>query len=222
MEVSVDVNENDIVRIHLSDTSDVDVDAYQDRKFKGIVTEISNSANNSNAAISSADQVTNFTVKIRILRESYADLLDPAQPNLSPFRPGMSATVDIKTHTEKNALTVPIIAVTTRTSEELKAKAEGKSEDEKEMDAAASQEPKASDPSEDDIKEIVFVLEDGKVKPIEVKSGIQDNTYIQILSGLKAGQEIVTGPYSAISKILKEGLEVEKTTPENLNQVKEK
>jgi HlyD family secretion protein len=134
----------------------------------------------------------------------------------------MSATVDIKTHTEKNALTVPIIAVTTRTSEELKAKAEGKSEDEKEMDAAASQEPKAGDPSEDDIKEIVFVLEDGKVKPIVVKSGVQDNTYIQILSGLKAGQEVVTGPYSAISKILKEGLEVEKTTPENLNQVKEK
>ncbi len=222
MEVSVDVNENDIVRIHLNDTSDVDVDAYQDRKFKGIVTEISNSANSSNAAMSSADQVTNFTVKIRILRESYADLLDPAQPNLSPFRPGMSATVDIKTHTEKNALTVPIIAVTTRTSEELKAKAEGKSDDEKEMNESASQEPEASNAGEEDVKEIVFVLEDGKVRPIVVKSGIQDNTYIQILSGLKAGQEVVTGPYSAISKILKEGLEVEKTTPENLNQIKEK
>jgi HlyD family secretion protein len=80
----------------------------------------------------------------------------------------------------------------------------------------------ASNAIEEEIKEIVFVLEDGKVKPIVVKSGIQDNTYIQILSGLKAGQEVVTGPYSAISKILKEGLEVEKTTPENLNQVKEK
>lgn len=170
--------------------------------------------------MSSADQVTNFTVKIRILRESYADLLNPAQPNLSPFRPGMSATVDVKTHTEKNALTVPIIAVTTRTSEELKAKAEGKSDDEKEMNE--SQEPVASNSKEEEIKEIVFVLEDGKVKPIIVKSGIQDNTYIQILSGLKAGQEVVTGPYSAISKILKEGLEVEKTTPENLNQIKEK
>ena len=103
-----------------------------------------------------------------------------------------------------------------------KAKAEGKSEDEKEMNETESQESKASNASEEEIKEIVFVLEDGKVKPIEVKSGIQDNTYIQILSGLKAGQEVVTGPYSAISKILKEGLEVEKTTPENLNQVKEK
>jgi hypothetical protein len=101
-----------------------------------------------------------------------------------------------------------------------KAKAEGKSDDEKEMNE--SQEPMASNASEEEIKEIVFVLEDGKVKPIVVKSGIQDNTYIQILSGLKAGQEVVTGPYSAISKILKEGLEVEKTTPENLNQIKEK
>jgi HlyD family secretion protein len=90
------------------------------------------------------------------------------------------------------------------------------------MNETESQESKASNASEEEIKEIVFVLEDGKVKPIEVKSGIQDNTYIQILSGLKAGQEVVTGPYSAISKILKEGLEVEKTTPENLNQVKEK
>ncbi len=225
MEVSVDVNENDIVRIHLNDTSDVDVDAYQDRSFKGIVTEISNSANNSAASISSADQVTNFTVKIRILRESYTDLLDSEHPNLSPFRPGMSATVDIRTNAEKNVLTVPIMSVTTRTPEELAVKSEGSRKDAKEAKEAPADD-KTDDTekaaADDEVNEVVFVLEDGKAKAIVVKTGIQDNNYIQILSGLKEGQEVITGPYSAISKVLKEGTEVEKTTTEKLNQRKEK
>lgn len=225
MEVRVDVNENDIVRIHLNDTSDVDVDAYADRKFKGIVTEISNSSNNSSVAVNSADQVTSFTVKIRILRESYDDLMDPEHPYLSPFRPGMSATVDIRTHSEVNVLTVPIMSVTVRTLDELKNKKEGNREDEKPVaeeegeSTAKKDDTKAS--TVDEVKEIVFVLEAGKVKPVEVKTGIQDNNYIQILSGLKEGQEVISGPYSAISKILKDGTEVEKTTTEKLNQRKE-
>ena len=226
MEVSVDVNENDIVRIHLNDTSDVDVDAYGDRKFKGIVTEISNSANNASIAANSADQVTNFTVKIRILRESYADLVDAEHPYLSPFRPGMSATVDVRTRSEVNVLTVPIMSVTTRTLKELKEKSEGKKSDEEPVNDEAPEEKsdekdKTKVAVEDEVKEIVFVFEDGKVKPVEVKTGIQDNNYIQIISGLKEGQEVVSGPYSAISKVLKEGTEVEKTSADQLSKPKE-
>ncbi len=226
MEVRVDVNENDIVRIHLNDTSDVDVDAYADRKFKGIVTEISNSSNNSSVAVNSADQVTNFTVKIRILRESYADLVDTAHPYLSPFRPGMSATVDVRTHSEVNVLTVPIMSVTVRTLKELQTKSEGNREGEAPLNDEEESKPKTEEKekttAEEEVKEIVFVLENGKVKPVEVKSGIQDNNYIQILSGLKEGQEVVSGPYSAISKVLKEGTAVEKTSADKLNQRKEK
>jgi HlyD family secretion protein len=151
--------------------------------------------------------------------------MDPEHPYLSPFRPGMSATVDIRTHSEVNVLTVPIMSVTVRTIEELKNKKEGNREDEKPVkdeegeNTAKKEETKTS--TEDEVKEIVFVLESGKVKPVEVKTGIQDNNYIQILSGLKEGQEVISGPYSAISKILKEGTEVEKTTTEKLNQRKE-
>ena len=111
MEVNVDVNENDIVRVKLGDTALIEVDAYLNRKFKGLVTQIANSANTTGV---SADQVTNFNVKIRILQSSYQDLMKSDRPNISPFRPGMSATVDIQTKNASNILTVPIQSVTTR------------------------------------------------------------------------------------------------------------
>ncbi len=186
MEVNVEVNENDIVRVTLLDTCLIEVDAYLDKKFKGIVTEISTSANTIGV---SADQITNFNVKIRILPESYQDMVDTASSIRSPFRPGMSATVDIQTETVLNALCVPIQAVTTRADTSGVVK-----EDDANIEVAASKE---------EVKEYVFLNKDGKAFMQEVKTGVQDNTYIEILSGLEEGQDVITGPYRAISKRLK-------------------
>jgi len=213
MEVSVDVNENDIVRIHLNDTTDIDVDAYGDRIFKGIVTEIANSANSSLTG-NSADQVTNFTVKIRIIRESYKDLIDTTQLHLSPFRPGMSATVDIRTKVITNVMSVPIMSVTTRTAKELKGDNSNSEEDKAKVD----EESKAT--VEDEVKEVVFVVKDGIAHAKVVTTGIQDNSFIQILSGLDKDDQIVASPYTAISKLLKEGSEVQLKTAEEINQRK--
>ena len=185
MEVQVDVNENDIVRLNLGDTADIEVDAYAKRKFQGIVTQIANSAKTTGL---SADQVTNFEVKIRILRTSYADLLDKKNPNLSPFRPGMSATVDVKTKIVKNALSVSIQSVTMR-----------------EDSAISKINEKKETSSLDKREEIVFLLDNEKAKIQKVKTGIQDTKYIEILSGLKPNQEIILGPYMAVSKELKDG-----------------
>lgn len=204
MEVSVDVNESDINRVSLNDTALIEVDAFQGKKFKGIVTEIASSANVVGA---SADQVTNFTVKVRILPESYMQLLRQGSSNPSPFRPGLSATVDIQTE-RVSALSVPIQSVTTR--EEKKKVTEepkpGSSEDED------SDEKKSTEP----VKEYVFVYANGKVKQVEVTTGIQDDTNIQILSGLKGGEEVVSRPFTAISKTLKDGMVAEKVDKEKL------
>ncbi|MBN8702292.1 MAG: efflux RND transporter periplasmic adaptor subunit [Bacteroidetes bacterium] len=210
MEVSVDVNENDIVRVSLNDTVSIEVDAYVDRKFKGIVTEIANSANTLGLT---ADQVTNFVVKIRVLSESYADLINPKFPNESPFRPGMSAGVDIQTQIERNVLSVPIQAVTTRTdstsysSKKKEAKKEEKEKEadkeQEELEVTSTKEKKQE--KSDTPFECVFVMNNGKSKLIPVKTGIQDNEYIQITAGLKEGDEVIAGPYSAVSKVLRNG-----------------
>jgi HlyD family secretion protein len=216
MEVSVDVNENDIVRVKLGDTSLIEVDAYLDKKFKGIVTEIANSANIQGMT---TDQVTNFMVKIRILSESYADLIPKDHPGQSPFRPGMSATVEIQTRKAANVLTVPIQAVATRdTSRSARNRMQG-SEDKAQSESAgtSAQESKNKSKEEEEAKkliECVFVIENGKAKIVPVKSGIQDNTFIEVISGLKDGQEVITAPYSALSKDLKEGAAV-KVVPKN-------
>ena len=178
MEVKVDVNENDIINVGLNDTAYIDVDAYLNRKFKGLVTEIANSANTTGAA---TDQVTNFEVKILILAESYADLLDTINHNKYPFRPGMSASVDIRTRTVNNQLTIPIEAVTTR----------------------------ADSLNSDVLNEVVFIYKDKKVIERKVKTGIQNNQYIVILSGIDKEDEIVVSPYSVISKKLKNGAAVD-------------
>lgn len=205
MEVSVDVNENDIVRVHLNDTAIIEVDAYLEREFKGIVTEIANSANTNGMSV---DQVTNFTVKIRILQESYEDLI--TGQNTSPFRPGMSATVDIQTKTAKNVISVPIQAVTTRSDTTIAKEDEETGEvsgivvkDEKEERTKVKQE-------EVKPQECVFIYADGVSRLVKVKTGVQDNNYIQIISGLKEGDEVITGPYGAVSKMLKDGSEVTK------------
>ena len=185
MEVLVQVNENDIVRVNLNDTATIEVDAYRNKKFKGIVTQIANSAITSGT---SADQVTNFEVKVFILPESYRDLKATTQ---YVFRPGMSASVSIATDTRLDALCVPIQCVTTRT--DIKAGKDSTSADSTATVAGANV---------NEIKEYVFVLRENKVKVVNVTTGIQDYSHIEILEGLTEDDEVVTGPYSAISKTL--------------------
>jgi len=199
LDVNVDVNENDINRIEMGDSSNIDVDAFADKKFAGAVSEIGSSAN---VVGTNADQVTNFTVKVRINPESYMNLLKKTAANPSPFRPGLTATVDIRTNDVKG-LSVPIQAVTTR--EEKKNTGKPKTDDD-------SQTVKVNAP----VKEYVFVYKAGKIKQVLVTTGIQDDTYIQILSGLKAGDEVVSAPYAAISKDLKDGMMVEKVDKSKL------
>jgi HlyD family secretion protein len=200
MEVSVDVNESDINRVSIGDLADIEVDAFQGQKFKGEVTEI---ASSSNIVGTSTDQVTNFTVKVRILPESYAKLVRPDSANPSPFRPGLSATVDIQTE-QFTGIAVPIQAVTTRE----------KKKDLKNSDESRAQNDKSNDMSS--VKEYVFVYNAGKVNQVLVTTGIQDDTYILIKSGLKGGEEVVSLPFTAISKTLKDSAVVEKVDKEKL------
>ena len=209
MEVRVDVNENDIVRVHMNDTADIQVDAFLDRKFKGIVTEIANSANTTGVM---ADQVTNFAVKIRVLQDSYKDII---KDNISPFRPGMSATVDIHTKQAQNVLSLPIQAVTTRSDSTVNAKDEKKNRnndydtkvvDEKKQKLEMNAKAKDLKP-----QECVFIYRDGKVILQKVKTGIQDNIAIEITEGLKENDEVVNGPYNAVAKLLKNGADVKKS-----------
>lgn len=220
MEVSVDVNENDIVKVAKFDTALIEVDAYLNRKFKGIVTEIANSASTVGAT---ADQVTNFEVKVLLLSNSYADLIDSVSGNLYPFRPGMSAAVDILTESRENVLTVPISAVTTRVK-----KKGGGTKEVSDMDESGEMENVTASSGNDKIiekeekQEVVFVLSGNRVKKTEVKTGIQDNTNIEIVEGLKEGDEIVTAPFNAINKTLKDSMQVKKVTEEELFKVKSK
>lgn len=181
MEVLVEVNENDIIRLAQSDTADIEVDAYPNRKFKGVVTHIANSANSTGGTVS-ADQVTNFEVKVKILPESYRDLLEKSP---IPFRPGMSASVSIITDYRAEAIVIPIQAITTRT--EL-------------ADSSAVNE----------VNEFVFVYDSitGRVAPQVIKTGIQDMMNIEVLDGLTRQSRIVTGPYRAINRELKKDSEV--------------
>jgi HlyD family secretion protein len=184
MEVRVNVNENDIIRISLGDTTLIDVDSYASsgKKFKGVVTSIANSANTK----SSIDAVTEFEVKIRIINESYADLI--TERNRYPFRPGMTASVDIITQKKENILSIPLGAVTTR-EDQIITNADGSTK----------------------AKELIFVVEDGKAKLREIKTGISDFDNIQILEGIAEDEELIVGPYFVVSKQLKEG-DVVKTT----------
>jgi HlyD family secretion protein len=206
MEARVSVNENDIVRVKLNDTTLIYVDAYPDKTFKGLVTQIANSASIAGAA---TDQVTTFEVRILMLENSYNYLSKPNQPN--PFRPGMSTTVDIQTMTKENILTVPIQAVTTR-SDSVSIGAgsialEGKvSSDEKSTKAK--------------LKEVVFIAVGDTARMIYVETGIQDNRTIEITSGLSGEEEVVVAPFSAISRRLENGKLINKVTQDKLFQPK--
>ena len=206
MEVQVEVNENDIVKVMKGDTALVEVDAYLGRQFKGIVTEIANSASVSGTT---ADQVTNFDVKVLLVKDSYKDLIDPDNGNPYPFRPGMSATVDILTETRDGVISVPIAAVTTRIKKE-----DGGTEEVK--DAAENESENETATERDEKQEVVFVLNGDRVKKVEVQTGIQDNTSIEILKGVKEGDEVVTAPYNAINRTLKDSMLVKVVKEEEL------
>jgi len=188
MEVEVDVNENDIVKVSVGDSTMVEVDAYLKREFKGVVTAIANSAENA----LTADQVTNFKVKVSILPESYKDLTEGKPESYSPFRPGMTATVDIITNKKRNVIGVPISSIVVKT------------------DTSDTRKPKTSEVKSNTEKfEAVYVKEGDEAKLRVVKTGIQDESNIEILSGLKEGETVITGPYTTVTKLLKQGDKVE-------------
>lgn len=183
MEVEVDVNENDIVKVKIGNEANIEVDAFLKKKFRGVVTSISNSA----SSTLTADQVTNFKVKVRILKESYLDLIEGKEAHYSPFRPGMTATVDIITQTNKNVLVVPISAIV------LKAETDSIKES----------------TANDILKESLFVLNNGEAKLKFVVTGIQDDKNIEIVEGLSSDDTVIVGPYSLVSRELKEGDKVQ-------------
>ncbi len=199
MEARVSVNENDIVKVKIGDTALIEIDAYLDRKFKGIVTQIANSANVTGVT---TDQVTSFEVRAFILENSYKDLIsDKLQ---SPFRPGMSTTVDILTQTRANVLTIPIQAVTVRVDSSMNAKTGFQKEGEQKVENTTTV------AKNDKPKEIVFITKGDSAKIVEVKTGIQDNQFIEITEGLNGDEEVVTAPYSAISRKLKDKMLIKK------------
>jgi HlyD family secretion protein len=204
MEVEVNVNENDIVRIKYGDSADIKVDAYPDRIFKGVVTQIANSAKFNNTQLLT-DQVTNFVVKVRILPQSYADL---GMGRNQPFRPGMTATVDIKTVSKNNALCVPISAVTTRNPA-------NKSETNYKKNTNKTEEPQKEDRGT-----WVLLYNNGILKSVKVKTGLQDLDYFEITEGLKAGDEVVSAPGIAIAKTLYDGDKVVKTEKDKVYEKK--
>jgi HlyD family secretion protein len=193
MEAQVQVNENDIVRVNVGDTAVISVDAYLDQKFKGIVTEIANSAKTTGV---SADQVTNFDVKILVIPDSYKTLALAGNPN--PLRPGMSATVDIQTITKKDVLVVPIQSVTTRT-DTTKNKV---------------------NPTSEDIRTLLFTTDGKYAFAKDVKTGIQDNNFIEIISGIKSGDQVISAPFSAISKKLSDSTLIQIVKKEELYKIK--
>jgi HlyD family secretion protein len=209
IEVRVDVGENDIPKVKLGDSAIVEVDAYTSKKFKGIVTQIASSNNGaaSQGGLGGATStdVTQYKVYIRLLPESYMDLIGKGT---FPFRPGMSANADIQTKTHKDVLSVPINAVTTRE------KVDSTKADKKKTDANDANQVIAAD---EDLEVVVFVVDkDKKAKKIVVKTDIQDINYIEITNGINAGDEVVTGPYDIVSKTIKEGSKVKKVDKKEL------
>lgn len=217
MEVRVDVGENDIVKVNIGDSADIELDAYNNRKFKGIVTQIASSTN-ATAVTAATNDVTNYEVRIRLDRDSYKDLIDPSRPKKFPFRPGMNANADIKTRRKDNVLAAPITAVNARVRGSDKSLSDKKQEstmgnDEESQSNAVTM--------SDELEEVVFVLQkDGTVKKAVVKSGIQDINYIEIVSGLSGNEEVVIGPYNAVSKTLKDGSKVNVVPKEKLFEKK--
>lgn len=214
LEVRVDVGENDVVKVQVGDSADVQVDAYNSRKFRGVVTQIAASTNKTGVTTSTND-VTNYEVHIRLDPSSYADLMDPAHPRSFPFRPGMNASADIKTRRRDGVLAIPITAVAARVKGSDKNLDDKKKETKKDDDAGIDESANAA--PTDELEEVVFVLgNDKKVEKRVVTTGIQDINYIEVLSGLKPGEQVVTAPFNAISKSLKNGDRVQIVSKDKL------
>jgi HlyD family secretion protein len=222
IEAIVDVGENDIPKVLIGDSSTVEVDAYNNRKFTGIVTQIASSivatsASSSSSNGTSTNDVTNYKVHIRLNPDSYKDLIDPKRPNKLIFRPGMTASADIQTKTHADVLSVPINAVTTREKTPDTAKA-GKG------GTTAVDSPDEANKvigTGGGLDEVVYLLQPDKtVKQVKVKTSIQDINNIEIIQGLKEGDEVITGPYGTVSKILKSGTKVKVVPKEQLFEPK--
>ena len=212
IEVRVDVGENDIPKVKMGDTAIVGVDAYSNRKFKGLVYKIANPSGNSLTGNTSTE-VTSYKVHIRLLPESYLDLTKSTHG--FPFRPGMNASADIQTQTRFNVLSVPLNAVTPRDKNADKKK---DAKDKATADGAATEKKSTQD---DDIDLVVFVLQPNqRVKQVKVTTAIQDLNYIELLGGIKAGDQVITGPYSVVSKTLKDSAQVKVVPKEQLFEEK--
>ena len=217
IEVQVDVGENDITKVHLGDSALVEVDAYNNRKFKGVVTQIANgnaNASQTNASATSSTDVTNYKVHVRLAPDSYKDLISPGK--YFPFRPVMNASADIQTRRRVNVLAVPILAVTVSQWDSDSAKV--KAAQQKELAAARGEDASAS--AADDQMEIVYVVHADTVHKVRVTTGIQDNDFIEILSGIGPRDTVVTAPFNAISKELKNGTKIQITPKDKLFETK--
>jgi HlyD family secretion protein len=212
IETIVDVGENDIPKVHLGDTALVTVDAYNNRKFRGLVTQIASSVSTTTGSTTtvSTNDVTNYKVHIRLTPDSYQDLIDPKHPKSFPFRPGMSASADIQTRTHPSVLSVPINSVATReknTDNAVLGNGDASDNGDNGDNNKADTRPAAS--GSDGLDEVVFVIQPGDtVRKVKVRTDIQDINYIEIRDGLKEGDQVITGPYSVISKTLKGGQKV--------------
>lgn len=224
MEVRINVNENDIVRVNMGDTADIEVDSYTmtGRKFKGVVYEIANTANGLTGTAAnalSADAVTEFEVKVKILNSSYEDLAAQRDKKGAPFKPGMTASVEILTDRKLNVVAVPIAAVTTRAADST---AIDTAEMKDNSNGTVNEQPANAAEKKEKPKEIVFVNVGGKAQQREVKTGISDFENIEILSGLKAGEQIISGPFIAVSKKLKNGELVTRRDPKKEKKKEDK
>ncbi|MEO6915305.1 MAG: efflux RND transporter periplasmic adaptor subunit [Chitinophagaceae bacterium] len=216
IEVIVDVGENDVPKVNVEDSAVVEIDAYNNRKFKGLVTKIASS--NATAALATSNDVTNYKVHIRLIPESYSDLVDRKKAGGFPFRPGMSASADILTKRHVNVLSIPINAVTTREKNSDVAVEKRKQSN---PPAGSADGDKEENSSSADLDEVVFVVKpDQTVQKVNVRTDIQDINDIEILSGLKEGDLVVTGPYGTVSKLLKNKMKVKVTDKDKLFEVK--
>jgi HlyD family secretion protein len=223
IEVIVDVGENDIPKVHVGDSAVVEVDAYNNRKFKGNVTKIASGNAGGIQATSTANDVTNFKVHIRLLPESYKDLMEGSKTKSFPFRPGMSASADIQTKRHPNAISVPINAITTREKGSDKPVEKRKSAQQQQQQTSNIDESQPAQTTSLDLEEVAFILQpDGTVKKVKVRTDIQDVNYIEVLSGLKEGDQVITGPYSVVSKTLTDGMLVKVVEKEKLFETTKK